>query len=81
MNPTTKRKKDPWRIVLFLFSVLIIVGMWVRKDVAAIYSTLPREQILPVLATTVAVSLLKIAAIAGGVFLVKWLLGKIRKKG
>ena len=54
--------------------------MWVKKDVAEIYAAMPKEQIVPLIVTTIAVALLKIAAIAGAVFLIKWVVGKIKKQ-
>ena len=57
-----------------------IVYMWVKKDIVSIYTTMPEEQILPLIASTVAVTLLKVAAITGGILLIKWLLGRIKKK-
>ena len=41
---------------------------------------MPSEDILPLFATTVAASLLKVAAIAGAVLLIKWIVGKVKKK-
>ena len=35
-----------------------------KKDVAAIYATMPEEDITPIIVTTIVVSLLKVAAIA-----------------
>ena len=61
-----KRKIEPWRIAVFSISIAFIVFMWVRKDVVEIYATMPKEQITPLIATMIAVSLLKIALIAGG---------------
>ena len=51
-----------------------------KKDVAAIYTTTPEEQVVPMLITTIAVTLIKVAAITGGLLLIKWIVGKIRKK-
>jgi len=73
-------KIEPWRIVAFIASVLFIAFMWIKNDIAAIYSTAPKEQIVPMILTTVAVSLLKIGAIAGVVFLAKWIVGKVKNK-
>ena len=75
-----ERKIEPWRIILFIISIAFILFMWVKKDVAEIYATMPKEQIVPLIVTTIAVALLKIAAIAGAVFLIKWVVGKIKKK-
>ena len=79
MDNKDKNKKETWRIVAFIISVIFIIFMLIKKDIAAIYSTMPKEQIAPMLATTVAVSLIKVGAIAGVVFLLKWLFGKIKK--
>ena len=54
--------------------------MWVKKDVAAIYAAMPEEDIAPIIVTTIAVSLLKVAAIAGVVLLVKWIIAKSKRK-
>ena len=56
-----------------------IVFMWVKKDIADIYATMPADQIAPLIATTIAVSLIKVAAIAGAVLLIKWVIGKVKK--
>ena len=75
-----KKKIEPWRIVIFIAAVAFIIFMWVKKDIAEIYATMPSEQIIPLVVTTVAVSLLKLAAIAGAVLLIKWIIDKIKKK-
>ena len=75
-----KKKPVVWRIIVGILSILFIVFMWVRKDIVSIYTTMPSEQVLPLIATTVAVSLIKVAAIAAAVFLVKWIVGRVRKK-
>ena len=79
MADNENKKKEPWRIVVFIISVAYIVFMWVRKDIADIYATMPAEQVVPLIATTIAVSLLKVAAIAGVVLLIKWVIGKVKK--
>lgn len=80
MDNKENKKKEPWRIIVFIISVLFIVFMWVKNDIVAIYTTMPTEQIVPMIATTIAVSLIKVAAIAGGVLLIKWAIGKAKKK-
>ena len=50
--------------------------MWVSKDVMGIYANMPEEQAAPLIVTTVLVSLLKVAAIAVGILLVKKFFGK-----
>ena len=78
MDHNSKKKPEPWRIIIALISVAYIVFMWVKKDIAAIYESMPAEQIVPMIATTVAVSVLKVFAIAGVILAVKWIVGKIK---
>ena len=52
---------------------------WVKKDVAEIYAAMPAEQVAPLIITTIAVSLLKVVAIAGAILLIKWIIRKIKK--
>ena len=79
MDNKENKKIEPWRIIVFIISVAYIVCMWVRKDIADIYATMPAEQIAPVIATTIAVSFFKVAAIACAVLLIKWVIGKVKK--
>ena len=78
MDHNSKKKPEPWRIIVALISVAYIVFMWVKKDIAAIYESMPAEQIVPMIATTVWVSVLKVLAIAGVILAVKWIVGKIK---
>ena len=80
MNKENKKKKEPWRIVVGILAIAFIVYMWVEKDIMAIYSTMPKEQAVPLIATTAAVSLIKVAAIAGGILLMKWIIAKVKNK-
>ena len=41
--------------------------------------TLPAEQLVPVIVTTAAVSLVKVAALAGVILLIKWAAAKFQK--
>ena len=75
-----KKPLEAWRIIAFIAAVAFILFMWIKKDIAAIYATVPSEQIAPLVVTTVAVSLLKVAAIAGVILLIKWIVGKVKKK-
>ena len=74
-----KKKKEPWRIAAFSISVLVIVVLWSKKDIASMYQVLPREQLAPFIVTTLAVSFFKILVIAGAVLLIRWLVGKRKK--
>ena len=80
MGNKDNKKKEPWRIIVGILAIAFIVYMWVEKDIMTIYTTMPNEQIAPLIATTIAVSLTKVAAIAGGILLIKWIIGKITKK-
>ena len=72
-------KKEPWKYLVSAISILYIVYMWIRKDVAGIYAAMPAEQALPLVATILAVSLAKVALLTGGILLAKWILGKFKK--
>ena len=80
MRNNNKKKIEPWRIIVFVIAVAFIIFMWVKKDIAEIYATMPSEQIVPLVVTTIAVSLLKVAVIAGVILLIKWIIGKMKKK-
>ena len=80
MDSKDTKKKELWRIIVGMIAIAFIVYMWVKKDIASIYATMPKEQVVPLIATTIAVSLIKVAAIAGGILLLKWIIGKIKKK-
>ena len=79
MDNKDKKKLEPWRIVVGVLAVACIVYMWVKKDILAIYAAMRREQALPLVVTTLSVSMLKVAAIAGGILLIKWLVDKFKK--
>ena len=80
MENNNKKKIEPWRIIVFVIAVAFIIFMWVKKDIAEIYATMPSEQIVPLVVTTIAVSLLKVAVIAGAILLIKWIIDKLKKK-
>ena len=75
-----KKRPAPWRILLFLLSMAFIVYLWSEKDIAAIYAEMPAEQVAPLVITTLAVTLLKVAVIPLSVFLLKRIFGRERSK-
>ena len=75
-----RNRREPWRIVVGIISILFIAYMWVQKDIMAIYTTMPQEEVLPLIVTTLAVSLLKVTAITGGILLAKWVVNRLQKK-
>ena len=76
MQRDRQSPKEPWIITLGIISIAYIVYMWVKKDIVEIYSSMPQEQVLPLIFTTVAVSLIKVVAIAGGIILIKRIIDK-----
>ena len=71
-------KKEPWRIIVGVISIAYIVFLWIRKDILSVYAAMPGEQVNPLIFTTIAVSVMKVAAIAGIILLMKWLTSKLR---
>ena len=80
MENTDNKKKEPWRIIVGILAIVFIVYMWVEKDIMTIYTTMPKEQVAPLIATTIAVSLIKVAAITGGILLIKWAISQCKNK-
>ena len=80
MDNNEKKKKEPWRIIVGIIAIAYIVYMWVEKDIMTIYTTMPKEQVVPLIATTIAVSLIKVASIAGRILLIKWVISKVKNK-
>lgn len=74
------KKTEPWRVVVALLSAAYIIYMWVKKDIAGIWGSLPKEELLPLVLTSVGVSVVKVALIAGSILLIRWILSKFIKK-
>ena len=72
----------PVRLVLFTVGVIWIAAMWAKKDIAATLATVPAEAAIPMIITSLAITLLKVALYAAVILLIKWLAGKLggRKK-
>ena len=75
----SRKKKEPWRILVGLISIAYIIFLWVKKDIVDIYATMPKEEVLPLVVTTVAVTVFKVVIFAAVILLVKWFIGKIKK--
>lgn len=54
--------------------------LWVKNDIASTLVTMPKEQAIPLVVTTIVVSAVKVAVIAGVILLAKWVIGKIKSK-
>jgi len=74
------QKKELWRIIIAIISVVFIVFMWVKKDIATIYSTMLKEQIVPLVVTTIVVTLVKVVGITAVIILIKWSIGKLKTR-
>lgn len=75
-----KTKKEPWRIVVGILAIAFIIYTWVDKDILAIYGTMPTEQMIPLVVTTIAVTLVKVAAITLAILLIKWIFKRFTRK-
>ena len=80
MSKKDKKRTEPWRIVAGIIAIIYIVFMWVKKDIVSIYSTMPKEKVVPLIVTTIGVSLIKVIAIVGAVALIKWIIAKLKNK-
>ena len=65
-------KKEPWRIVVAIISIILIIGMWIKNRISI-------DMSLPLLLTTLTVSLTKVLVFAGFILLVKYIISRIRK--
>ena len=74
------QKKELWRIIVAIMSVAFIVFMWVRKDIATIYSTMPKEQIVPLVVISIIVTLVKVAGLTAIILLIKWVVEKVKNR-
>ena len=74
------RKIEPWRIIVGTISIVFILFLWVKNDIASTFTTMPKEQAIPLVVTTIVVSVVKVIVIAGVILLVKWVIRKIKSK-
>ena len=80
VNHNGKKKTEPWRIAIGILAILYITYMWAKKDIIRTYAAMPKEQVLPLIVTTAAVSLAKVIAVAGGLILIRWIIAKVRNR-
>ena len=74
------KKREPRRIVVAIISVVFIIFLWISQDIASIYEGMSVQEALPLVATTIAVSLLKVAVVAVLILVVKFIVTKIKSK-
>ena len=70
----------PVRILIGLVAIAWIVYMWVKKDITATMAAIPAEEAIPLVLTSMAVTLVKVAMLTAAILLIKWLTGKIGGK-
>ena len=73
-------ERKPRRIAVAVLSVIVIAIMWIKKDVLGLWSGLSSEDILPLLATNAVVIIVRIAILAGIIYLIKKISAKIKSK-
>ena len=73
-------ERKPRRIAIGVLSIIVIAIMWIKKDVLGLWSNLSSEDLLPLLATNAVVIIVRIAILAGIIYLVRKLLTKLKKK-
>lgn len=72
-------KKEPWRLVVGLASIVYIVYMWVNKDLLSDLTQIPVDGALPMAVTSIAVTIAKFALLAGAVLVIKLIANKVKK--
>ena len=73
-------ERKPRRIAVAVLSIVVIAIMWIKKDVLGIWSNISSEDLLPMLATNAVVVIVRVAILAGIIYLVRKLLAKIGNK-
>ena len=76
----SENKREPWRIIVGIIAIAYIIFMWVKKDIVSIYATMPPEEVIPLIVTTVVVTFVKVALITVGILVIKWGIRKVQKK-
>lgn len=74
-----KPKMSLLRIIVGILAIAFILFLWIKKDILSIITNMPSEQILPLIVTTIAVSLCKVIALAALILLCKWIISKVKK--
>ncbi|MDO4746628.1 MAG: hypothetical protein Q4B18_08725 [Bacillota bacterium] len=80
MENNDKKKKEPWRFIVRIICIAFIVYVWVEKDIVSTLITIPKEQFVSIVVPHLIVYLMAIAVISGGVFMMKRIAGKRKKK-
>ena len=73
-------ERKPRRIAVAVLSIIVIAIMWIKKDVLGLWSNISSEDLLRLLATNAVVIIVRIAILAGIIYLIRKLAAKIRNK-
>ncbi|MBQ5328800.1 MAG: hypothetical protein J6J15_06440 [Oscillospiraceae bacterium] len=73
-------ERKPRRIAVAVLSVIVIVIMWINKDVLGLWNGISAEDILPLLVTNFGVITVRIAVFACIVWIIRMAAAKIRSK-
>ena len=73
-------KIEPCRIIVGTLAIAFILFLWVKNDIVSTLATMQKEQTIPLVVTTIVVSVVKVIVIAGVILLVKWVIRKIKSK-
>lgn len=65
-------KKEPWRIIVGIISIVFIMGMWMKKGISI-------DMSLPLLVTTLTVTFSKVLLFVGIILFVRIILTKLKK--
>ena len=72
------KKKEPWRILVGVSSIICIIFLWARKDFASACAALSPDRLIPVIVISVAITSIKVIGSAAAVFLIRWLIKKFK---
>lgn len=73
-------ERKPRRIAVAVLSVIVIAIMWINKDVLGLWSGISNEDLLPMLATNAIVIIVRLAVLAGIIYLIKTLAFNFKRK-
>ena len=73
-------ERKPRRIAVAVLSVIVIAIMWTNKDVLGLWNGISAEDLLPMFVTNIGVIAVRIAILAGIVYLIRKLASKIKAK-
>ena len=73
-------ERKPRRIAVAVLSLIVIVIMWINKDVLGLWSNISSEDLLPMFATNAVVIIVRIALFVGIIYFIRKLAAKIINK-